>query len=181
MIQTLASQLLLKNAGLISRVLSSFAKKPPLKVEAKEKFFKLLFLDIGLLQHAVGFDWKSFNPTDDLTNTCDGVFAEQFVGQELLANSDPESIQQLYYWERDTHGSDAEVDYLFESSLGITPIEVKSGHRGTLKSLQQYRQEFSPKQSVVLSQQNIGSKEDILWVPLYMAQEVRRLIEEKHK
>ena len=41
----------------------------------------------------------------------------------------------MYYWHRDKHGSNAEVDYLIQLNEDIIPIEVKSGKGTTLKSL----------------------------------------------
>ncbi len=41
----------------------------------------------------------------------------------------------LYYWHREAKFSNAEVDYIIESEGKVIPIEVKSGLRGTIKSL----------------------------------------------
>ena len=78
--------------------------------------FKLLFLDIGLLQCALGIDPEVFMTTP-LTN--EGVLAEQFVGQELLASFPFYKEAKLYYWSREAKSSNAEVDYLFQKENEI--------------------------------------------------------------
>ncbi len=135
----------------------------------KSNFFKVIFLDTGLLQHAVGFDWRNVNVTQDLTDMRDGIFAEQFVGQELLAACTKDSGYLLHYWDRHIKGSDAEVDYVVEHDGAPAPIEVKSGVRGTLKSLACYMQEFAPRNAFVLSQRNIERLDSITFLPLYLA------------
>jgi predicted AAA+ superfamily ATPase len=64
-----------------------------------------------------------------------GEIAESFVGQELVCYAHPESKAELYFWKRKEKNSSAEVDYLVQRQEHIMPIEVKSGHGGTLRSL----------------------------------------------
>jgi predicted AAA+ superfamily ATPase len=64
-----------------------------------------------------------------------GEIAESFVGQELLCYANPENKAELYFWKRKEKNSAAEVDYLMQKEEDILPIEVKSGHGKTLRSL----------------------------------------------
>ena len=160
---------LLEYAHLAEPVTATYAAKLPLHAAAKPNFFKLLFLDIGLLQHALGFDWRSLPLDVDITSLCDGCFAEQFVGQQILAARSLETRYTLHYWDRHAPGADAEVDYVIEHEGNVTPVEVKSGVRGTLKSLARYNKEFQPRSAVVLSQRNVERADNITWVPLYFA------------
>lgn len=160
---------LLESAHLVSRVFSSYARQIPLAAGVQHKFYKLLFLDIGLLQHALGFDWQIISPDTPLNNLCNGKFAEQFVGQEILACKTRAEKSQLHYWHRNEKGSDAELDFLLEYHSGIAAVEVKSGNSGSLKSLHLYRKEFAPSQSFVLSQRNIEKSDGISYLPLYLA------------
>lgn len=64
-----------------------------------------------------------------------GSLVESFVGQELLAYSDPHTNFQLYYWQREQKGSEAEIDYLIQLEAQIIPIEVKSAKGNSLKSM----------------------------------------------
>ena len=56
-----------------------------------------------------------------------GAIAEAFVGQALLAYSNPARKTSFYYWHREAHSSNAELDYLLQQRQNIIPIEVKSG------------------------------------------------------
>lgn len=160
---------LLAKAEVLEKVVSSYAKTLPLRAGAQAKFFKLIFLDIGLLHHAMGFDWRKVSLEDDLTDIKQGAFAEQFVGQELLTGSEINDASQLFYWYRSVKGSDAEVDYLVQYEGAPVPVEVKSGSRGTLKSLRLYIEEFGCKKAFVLSQRNIERMEETTFLPLYLA------------
>lgn len=161
---------LLERAQILSFVYASYAKEVPLKVGINHEIFKLLFVDIGLLQSCFGFDWSKLNLTEDLNSLCNGVFTEQFVGQEILSCKGKFSrYGDLYYWLRRRKGAEAELDYLIEYDGCPTPIEVKSGHRGTLKSLAQYQKEFSPKSCFIASSRNIEKLDNLTWIPLYLA------------
>ncbi|MCI5064762.1 AAA family ATPase [bacterium] len=163
------SLLLCEKANLLTRVHSTYASSLPLAAGADKKFFKIIFLDIGLLHHLLGFDWRQVSPDADLTNICHGAFAEQFVGQELLAHADILDQRNLYYWYRKAKGSDAEVDYVVSSRGSPAPVEVKSGSRGTLKSLNMYIEKYQPKEAFVLSQRNIERVDSVRFLPLYFA------------
>lgn len=43
-----------------------------------------------------------------------GSVVEAFVGQEILAYSQPTKKEQLYYWHRESRGNNAAVDYLIQ-------------------------------------------------------------------
>jgi len=160
---------LLTKAQVLQKVTSSYAKNLPLRAGSQSKFFKVIFLDIGLLHHALGFDWRKVSLDDDLTDIKQGAFAEQFVGQELLTGSEINETSELFYWYRNVKGSDAEVDYLIEFNGAPAPMEVKSGSRGTLKSLHLYVGEFGSNLAFVLSQRNIERMKETVFLPLYLA------------
>lgn len=165
---------LLQQARITSRVTCSRAKVLPLAAEEKHEFFKLLFLDIGLLQHALGFNWQLLDPAADLSLICEGRFAEQFVGQELLAERSASSLYQLHYWDRAVAGAEAEIDYLIEYADAVAPLEVKSGLQGSLRSLHAYIAEYTPKTAFVASQRNISRLGAVQWIPLYLAGQLHR-------
>jgi predicted AAA+ superfamily ATPase len=167
--KTRAALELLNYAGLIYHIYATSGGVLPLSTNARLDNFKLLFLDIGLLQHALGYDWQRLAPETELTDICEGQFAEQFVGQELIAAKTRHSKYALHYWDRNKPGSNAEVDYLIEYDNRPTPIEVKSGSKGTLRSLRQFIAEYAPQNAIVLSQRNIEMMEDIKLIPLYFA------------
>ena len=127
---------LLSKARVCHKVYHSHCSGLPLNADIKETVYKLLFMDIGLMNHICGNDWtflQSF-PDHELVN--EGAMAEQFIGQHLLTVQD--SSPSLNYWVRQAKTSNAEVDYVISQGPLIIPVEVKSGKGGSLKSLQQF-------------------------------------------
>lgn len=111
----------------------------PLGAEADTSRFKCIFLDIGLGQRAAGVPASEILSQDDLLAAYSGRLAEQFVGQQLLAESSQASEgDALYCWIRPAKSSSAEVDYVIVRDGKIRPLEVKGGASGRLKSLHLY-------------------------------------------
>ena len=154
-------------AGLIQKIIATSASGIPLSSHAKDNKFKLIFLDIGLTNCADKLDFqRAWNAQLHQINA--GALAEQFVGQELLANADPHLRSRLYYWERDKKGAMAEVDYVIQSGSNVIPIDVKAGTTGTLKSLQQFLLEKEAPFGVRISQHPLSFHDNILSVPFYL-------------
>jgi hypothetical protein len=126
---------LLEKAGVLHRVLQSPGSGCPLRAGARPDRFKIVFLDVGLTQALLGLDTAELilDPATAITHR--GAIAEAFVGQEMIAYASPWAGRELFYWHREARGSSAEVDYLFEESGKVIPIEVKSGERGRLTSM----------------------------------------------
>lgn len=167
----------LYDAGLIYLVYASSASGLPLIATMNSKKFKLLFLDIGLAKRSFHIDLELFF-NEDLMLINKGALAEQFVGQELLAISNKREPPQLFFWVREQRGSSAEVDFLFPVDSQIIPIEVKAGSVGTLRSLKIYMDEKKAKLGIRISQQPLNRESNILTVPLYLVEEVPRLVKE---
>ena len=51
--------------------------------EMNERIFKLLFLDVGLMNSLCGLNWRVLKNQEDKKLINDGVIAEQFIGQHL--------------------------------------------------------------------------------------------------
>lgn len=162
----------LSRSGILHQVFANAASGLPLASQKNDKKFKLLFLDVGLIPQAS----KTLGPFEDLTLINGGNLAEQFVGQELVAYALPYTMAQLYYWEREKQGADAEVDYVIEVGPYIIPIEVKSGSKGRLRSLKQFMEEKKSIFGLQISQAPLSLSENILTVPFYMISEIPRLV-----
>lgn len=166
---------LLSNAGLVHQILSSKATGLPLNALTNEKFFKLLFLDIGLLMAATEIDGDVLIAKDlNLVNR--GAITEQFVGQEVLASQDMYRQPALHYWHRETHGSQAKVDYVINVGSKIIPIEVKSGATGRLRSLRMLMEQANLDCGIQISQKPLDKNDNILSIPLYLVSEISRLM-----
>ncbi len=88
-------------------------------------------VDMGLMRYLSGLPTEVEYGKTDLLGVYQGATAEQFVGQEMLSNRG----EDLHYWSRSAKSSTAKVDYIAVIDSRITPIEVKSGVSGKLKSL----------------------------------------------
>lgn len=168
----------LGHAGLIQEVHATAASGLPLKAQMKDNKFKLIFLDIGLLQTNLRIDPQEILQAD-LLQVNSGVLAEQFVAQELMAYVDPYRKEELFFWEREQASSSAQIDYLTVAGSKIIPIEVKSGKIGKMKSLQLFMKEKQSALGVHISQNPLSFKEGILSLPLYMIDQLPRLIRER--
>jgi len=129
---------LLAMARVVSKVLHTHASGLPLQAEADESVYKLLFLDVGLMNAICGLTWRTLSRKDDAELVNDGAIAEQFVGQHLLEMLADSPTRELTYWLREGRSSNAEVDFVAAVEGRIVPIEVKAGARGSLRSLHQF-------------------------------------------
>jgi len=159
---------LLEKARVLHRVRHSDGQGIPLGAGADPEQYKLIFLDIGLSQALLGLeltDWF-LNPTSTLINK--GTIIEAFVGQELIAYSDPYLQASLYYWQRNAKGSEAEVDYLIQLQGSVIPVEVKSDKGSSLKSMHLFLENHpSSPYGIRFSTHNYSVYEKIHSFPLY--------------
>jgi uncharacterized protein len=160
--------LLLQQAGLIRPIFATSDGALPLVSGIKESIFKLLFLDIGLVEQSLQMEFVHLG-------VMTGALAEQFVGQEICAVSDPLLEPNLFFWSRE-QGS-AEVDYLIAHQGKIYPIEVKAGATGKLKSLHLFVREKKAPFGIKISSDTLNWNGEILSIPLYLTSHVNRLIE----
>ncbi len=138
----------------------------PLGVNYNPQRFKLLFIDIGLMQRACDLNIARWI-TDSYNLINAGPVAEQFVGQEICAHANFKR-EKLYYWARDKRGSSAEVDYLIEHLGGVTPVEVKAGTSGRLKSMQLLlKSNPDISEGIKVSLDNFEKENNIQSIPLY--------------
>jgi uncharacterized protein len=168
---------LLIKAHIIHRITSTSGSGLPLAAHGNEKFFKLLFLDVGLLQSAIGISRETYL-AENLLAVYKGVVAEQFVGQQLLALRKHFLEPELYYWQREAKGSSAEVDYLWQKGEGIMPVEVKAGTTGTLKSLKVFLSEKNCPFGIRFSLHPLSYADSVLSIPLYAVEALPGLIDQ---
>ncbi len=126
---------LLMRAGLLHPVTRSAGQGIPIGAQADLDDFKLIFLDVGLTQALLKLNITNWllNPLETMINK--GTIVEAFVGQEILVYADPISKEELFYWQRTTRGSDAEIDYLIQINDQVVPVEVKAGTSLHIKSM----------------------------------------------
>ena len=158
---------LLSKGNIAHLIHHTSAQGLPLGAQTKSDHFKTIFLDIGLAQRILGLDLKEWllNPMQAFVNQ--GAITEAFVGQEMLAYADPFEKQKLYYWQQETSGSQAEVDYIIQLKGDIVPVEVKSGTTGHLKSLHAFLKNHTVPYALRFSSRNYSQHDPIHSYPLY--------------
>ena len=158
---------LLTLAGVYHKVIKSSAEGLPLGANINERFFKVLFLDVGLMQNLCGLATDIIREKD-LMAIYHGALMEQFVGQELIACQDCFARPALYYWAREARSSNAEIDYVCQSVTDLVPIEVKAGKTGRLRSLHQYFQEKRQGWGIKISAAPLQYQKPVVSIPFYM-------------
>jgi uncharacterized protein len=167
---------LLTKAGIITKIRATSGAGLPLEAYADDRKFKLSFLDIGLVQAALGLDAK-IALLENFIAINSGALAEQFVAQEFIGNASPYQPARLYYWARAKRNSSAEVDLLYQNNLDIYPIEIKAGATGRLKSLKSYLSTYNTPFGIRISAHPLSFSDDVLSVPFYLLPALDRLIE----
>lgn len=183
---------LLANARVCHRVFSSDCSGIPLDASIHEFVYKLLFLDVGLMNHICGTRLKALSTRDPIRMVNEGAVAEQFVGQHLVDFSRGIEKPSLVYWLREGRGSNAEVDFVIAVDGRVFPIEVKAGKSGSLRSLHQFvargkskiamRFDLNPLSrqrvecQVPVGHNVVNETFDLFSLPLYAVEEIDRLV-----
>lgn len=157
---------LLEMAGLVYRVQMTSGAGLPLSTNVKDRHFKTIFLDIGLL-HAISGIYSDTAKSKNFTSLFNGLVAEQFIGQELVAIHNPEIRPKLYYWGREAKNSNAELDYLIVKNNIPVPIEVKAGISGKMKSMSIFQESYNVDQGIKISQSPFSKHDNIIDIPFY--------------
>lgn len=131
----------LRDAGLIIPVFHSASNGIPLGAEVNHKFVKYLLIDNALMLDFLGMgdtvqEQERTILTETAANLVDkGNVAEMIAGLEILKYMSPNERHDLYYWQDTNKGNMAEVDYVISQGGHVVPVEVKSGVKGSMKSL----------------------------------------------
>ena len=185
---------LLAKARLCRQVYHSDCSGIPLNGGINENICKLLFIDCGLFNSMLGLRWKDIRTMDERSLVNEGSLSEQFIGQHLVFLAGRGRNPELHYWLREERSSNAEVDFVINSGKIVIPVEVKAGKSGTLKSLHQFALQKKAGLAIrfdvnLPSVQRISTSVNVkngsvpitftlISLPLYMVEEVHRLVEE---
>lgn len=161
----------LNNADLISKVYSS--AKPGLPISAYDDIdaFKIYMVDVGLLRKHSHLASSAFKENTRLFTEFKGALTENFVFQSLKYKY--EVIPR--YWNNGTH----EVDFIIQRENDIIPVEAKAGTNINSRSLKKYIEKYEDNTPIAvrLSLRNLSFDGKILNVPLFMIDQLDRLIE----
>jgi len=183
---------LLCKGRICHRITSTSANGLPLGAEGDDRFSKVIMLDCGICNTALGLSLHQLTSISDLSIVNRGGMAEQLTGQ-LLRTLTPSYVPPaLYYWQRGKN--DAEVDYIIQHEGQIVPVEVKAGTTGSLKSLHEFMKEKKrtvavrinsdlPSFGPVNIKESSGTSIEysLLSIPFYLIGQLHRLIKTAHR
>lgn len=159
------------NADLVKK--TSKITKPNLPLSAYEDLtcFKIYLCDVGLLRRHSRLASTAFSEENRLFTEFKGALTENFVLQSLLRSFEVTP----FYWAQVPH----EVDFIIQKDNDIFPIEVKAGTNIASASIKQYLKEYEAetKFAIRLSLKNFSFDGKILNIPLYLIDELDRIIE----
>jgi len=135
---------ILEKTMLLRLVYPTTSIRSPL-VGNKKRSPKLHILDTGLVNFISGIEKEIYN-ANELTAVYKGKIAEHIIGQELMTR-ETSPDHNLIFWLREKKQANAELDYLIIHNGKVIPVEVKSGVAGKLRSLHQFINLSSTKQT----------------------------------
>jgi len=163
---------LLVMAGLVLPVTHSASNGIPLGAEINPKKRKFLIFDTGIFQRILGLNIGEIFIEEDFDVINKGSIAELFVGLELIKNFSVYQKCDLYYWQREALGSQAEVDFVIQKQDNIIPIEVKAGTKGTMQSLYLFLKEKNAACGIRVSLENFSRIDKVNIFPLYAVKNI---------
>ena len=162
----------LVDARLVHKIYRSTAPGLPVAAYDDLSAFKIYLADVGLLRRLAQLSPTAFGEGNRLFTEFKGALTENFVLQSLITQFEVTPR----YWSR--NNSPYEVDFLIQRENDIFPVEVKSDTNVGSRSLKKFKELFPEqvKLRVRLSLNNLRLDDDVLNIPLFMADHVDRLI-----
>lgn len=149
-------------------------KVPGLPMSAYDDLgaFKIYMCDVGLLRRLSRLSPTVFAEGNRLFSEFKGALTENFVLQGIARNFEVTPR----YWSMSN--PPYEVDFLLQVDNDIIPVEVKSEDNVRSRSLAKYKELFlkQTKLRVRLSLENLRLDGDLLNIPLFMIDEMERII-----
>lgn len=162
----------LTDARLVHKIYRSTAPGLPIAAYDDISAFKLYLVDVGLLRRLAQLAPTAFGEGNRLFTEFKGALTENFVLQTLITQF--EVIPR--YWTQTN--PPYEVDFLIQRENDIFPVEVKAEANISSKSLKKYKELFPDKVKLRIrfSLNNLKMDDDVLNIPLFMADQTDRLI-----
>ncbi len=162
----------LVDARLVHKIYRSTAPSLPMAAYDDLSAFKIYLADVGVLRRLAQLAPTAFGEGNRLFTEFKGALTENFVLQTLVTQF--EVVPR--YWSR--INPSYEVDFLIQRENGIFPIEVKAETNITSRSLRKFKEAFPDqvKLRVRFSLDNLKLDDDVLNIPLFMADHTDRLI-----
>lgn len=162
----------LADASLIKKIYRSTAPGLPISAYDDLSAFKIYMADVGLLRRLALLSPTAFGEGNRLFTEFRGALSENYVLEALSSQFEA----TLRYWSQTN--PPYEVDFMIQRENDIFPIEVKSEANTGAKSLRKYKEKFGDKTKLRIrfSLDNLRLDDDLLNIPLFLADETSRII-----
>ena len=160
-LQYIGSLQWLEDAGIVKRCYNTQITELPLEGNSIKDCFKLYTADIGLLVAMLDYGTQADILKGNLLGYKGAIF------ENLMADFLCKSGQKLYYFLKD---SGLELDFLvrYKGECVVLEVKAKSGKTKSLKTALKNKNVYHLNNAIKLGQYNVGRKEEILTIPLYM-------------
>ena len=162
----------LVDAGLVHKVFRSTAPGLPIAAYDDLSAFKIYLADVGLLRRLAQLAPTAFGEGNRLFTEFKGALTENYCLQALINQF--EVLPRYWSQSNPPH----EADFILPRGNDIFPVEVKAENNTKSKSLKKYKELYHDKVSlrVRFSLDNLRLDDDLLNIPLFMADQADRLI-----
>ena len=162
----------LADARLVHKIYRSSAPGLPVSAYDDLAAFKIYLVDVGLLRRLSMLAPTAFGEGNRLFTEFKGALTENYVLQTLITQF--EVVPR--YWSQSN--PPYEVDFLIQRENDIFPVEVKSERNTAGRSLRKFKELFGSKVKLRIrfSLDNLRLDDDVLNIPLFMADHTERLI-----
>lgn len=163
----------LVSAQLVYKIYRNTAPSLPIAAYDDVSAFKIYLADVGLLRRLAQLAPTAFSEGNRLFTEFKGALTENYVLQALLTQFEV----MPRYWSQTN--PPYEVDFLIQRENDIFPIEVKSEANINSRSLKKFKELFpnQTKLRIRFSLNNLKLDDDMLNIPLFMADYTDKLIE----
>lgn len=162
----------LVDARLVHKIYRSSTPGLPMSACDDLSAFKIYLADVGVLRRLAQLAPTAFTEGNRLFTEFKGSLTENFVLQTLLTQFEVTPR----YWAQ--NNPPYEVDFLIQRENEIFPVEVKAEGNIRSKSLKKFKELFPDKVKlrVRFSLDNLKLDDDVLNIPLFMADYTDRLL-----
>jgi len=151
----------LVDAGLIKRVHNVSLPEMPLRAYEQPENFKVYVTDVGLATHQFGFETQSALLRKELKGHAKGGIYENLIFDILHKHG-----LALNYYKNGENTQ--EIEFVFERSGEVVPVEVKS-RNGLTTSMNEFIKRYSPTLAIKLIDGNVGVDGNKVSLPQFMA------------
>lgn len=151
----------LVDAGLIKRVHNVSLPEMPLKAYEQPENFKVYVTDIGLATHQFGFETQSALLRKELKGHAKGGIYENLIFDILHKRG-----LALNYYKNGENTQ--EIEFVFERSGEVVPVEVKS-RNGLTTSMNEFIKKYNPTLAIKLIDGSVGVDGNKVSLPQFMA------------